>query len=129
MGAVNKALQVRSIAGGHIIELDLQFDDNSKMTLQIQYQILPILMRRIWEAAAAAETAQKQADGEQAMFVLVPCIMQDMRTGHSADGTVVAEFRTDQGPIQVAMKADQVRTTIERLSAELSLGTGFPKLS
>jgi hypothetical protein len=130
MGAINKVLQSRSIAGGHIVELDLQSDDNSKMTLQIQYPIIPILMRMIWDAAAAAETIQRQASGGQMMAVVIPYRMQDMRAGRSPDGTVVADFRTDQGPVQLAMKPDQVRTTIERLSAELDrLGTGFPKPS
>jgi hypothetical protein len=130
MAAVNQILQSRSVSGGHAIELDFRFDDGSQLTLEILFQILPILMRSIWEAAAIAETTQRRAAGEQMMAFVVPYRMQDMRTGRSPDNVIVADFRTDLGPVQIAMTPEQTRLTIERLTAELGrLGMQFPKLS
>jgi hypothetical protein len=131
MAAVNAVLQSRSVAGGHAIEVDFQFDDDSRLTLQILFQVLPTVMHAIWNAAAIAETTQRQSAGERMMAVVLPYRMQDMRTGHSPDGTVVADFRTAQGPVQIAMTPDQTRLTIERLTTELAnLGRRqFPQLS
>jgi len=131
MAAVSQVIQSRSVAGGHAIELDLQFDDNSSLTLQFQFQVIPTVMHAIWNAAAVAETTQRQSAGERMMAVVLPFRMQDMRTGHSQDGAIVADFRTAQGPVQIAMTPDQTRLTIERLTAELAIVSKqqFPKLS
>ena len=120
MAAVNAVLQSRSVAGGHVIEIDLQFDDETRSTLQIPFEKIPFVMQAIWKAAAVAETTRRQAAGEQMMALVVPYRMEDMRTGHSTDGTIVADFRTAQGPVQIAMSPDQTRLTIERLTAELA---------
>jgi hypothetical protein len=120
----------RVISGGSAIEIDLGFEDNSSITIQFLFSMIPMLQKVIWDAAAVAETAQRQAAGEQMMAVVLPYRMQDMRTGRSPDGIVVADFRTALGPVQVAMTPDQTRLTIQRLTEELDrLKTPFPKLS
>ena len=131
MPAVSQVIQSRSVSGGHAIEVDLLLDDNSRQTVQFLFPVLPTLMRALWDAAATAETIQRQAAGERMMAVVLPFRMQDMRTGHSQDGTIVADFRTAQGPAQIAMTPDQARLTIERLTAELAVVSKqqFPKLS
>jgi hypothetical protein len=120
----------RVLSGGSVIEFDFGFEDGSTITIQFPFSMIPMFQKATWEAAAAAETAQRQAAGERMMAVVLPYRMQDLRTGRSPDGTIVADFRTAQGPVQVAMTADQTRLTIQRLTEELGrLNTPFPKLS
>jgi hypothetical protein len=120
----------RSISGGTAVEFDIGFEDNSAVTIQLPFTMIPMFQRAIWDAAAVAETTQRQAAGEKMLAVVLPYRMNGMRTGRSQDGTLVADFQTNQGPVQVAMTADQTRLTIQRLTEELNrLGTPFPRLS
>jgi hypothetical protein len=120
----------RVLPDGSAVEFDLGFEDNSTIAIQLPYSMIPVFMRAIWNAAARAETMQRQAAGERMTAMVVPYRMQDMRTGRSPDGIVVADFRTAQGPVQIAMTADQTRLTIQRLTEELErLSAPFPKPS
>lgn len=119
----------RAVSGGSAIELDLGFEDGSATTIQFPFTMLPALQKTIWDAAAIAETTQRQAAGQQMLAVVLPYRMQGMRTGRSPDGTIVADFQTAQGPMQVAMTADQARLTIQRLTEEIGrLNMPFPRL-
>ena len=122
MITVKTVVQSRSIKGGHAIELDLELDDGSIHTIECPYERIPFLMHAITNAAAMAETTQKASAGDRLNEVIVPYRATDMRTGVSGDGpTVVAEFATSFGPVQVAMPPALARKTIERLSNELAL--------
>jgi len=120
MSAVNFFRQSRSVAGGHAIEIDFQLNDGSLSTMQIPFPQIPILLRIIWEAAAVAETTQRQAAGEQMIAVVAPYRATSMRSGSSQDGTILADFSTAQGPMQIAMTADLARSTIEQLSVAVT---------
>jgi hypothetical protein len=124
MAVANAVLQSRSVSQGHIIEVDLQLDDGTQSTLKIRFQQIQFLLRASWSAAAAAETTQRQAAGERMMAIVAPYKMTNMRTGHSLEGTILADFVTAQGPVQIAMTTDQARLTIERLTAELAIVDG-----
>ncbi|MGP0085784.1 MAG: hypothetical protein ACLP0B_19485 [Steroidobacteraceae bacterium] len=119
MSSVRLIYQGRSVLGGHAIELDYELDDGTRTTLQVPFPQIQFLLRQIWAAAAAAETTQRQAAGEQMRAIVAPYRGQDVRTGKSQDGTIGLEFRTAQGPVQIAMDADLTRKTIEQLSAAL----------
>jgi len=120
MAAVKTVLRSSSVAGGHAIGLYFQLDDGSPSSLQIPFEQIPFLLRAIWAAAAVAETTRRQAAGEKMIALVAPFEMRSMRTGHSPEGTIVADFATAQGPVQIAMTADQARLTSERLTAELA---------
>lgn len=128
---VNLILESRSVLGGHAIEIDFDLNDKSLSTLQIPFPQIPILLRAIWQAAAIAETTQRRAAGEQMTAVVAPYQATDIRVGSSQEGTILADFSTVQGPMQIAMTADLARLTIERLSmAVTDLATRqFPRLS
>ena len=61
----NLVLESRSVLGGYAIEIDFDLNDKSLATLQVPFPLIPILQRAIWEAAATAETTQRQAAGER----------------------------------------------------------------
>ena len=116
MASVKLIFQSRSVLGGHAIELDFELDDGSRSTLQIPFSQIQFLNRAIWEAAAAAETTQRQAASEQMRAFVAPYQAPQTRVGSSPNGTIVVDFVTAQGLVQIAMGADLTRSTIEQLS-------------
>lgn len=116
---INSILSCRSVPDGQAIEFDIVLADGTRTELRLPFEQIPVLQRAIWHAAAAAETIQRQTAGERTVAVVAPYQGQDVKVGSSLDGTIVADFRTAQGPVQIAMAADLVRLTIERLKFEV----------
>jgi hypothetical protein len=112
---INSILSCRSTSDGHAIELDTVLADGTRLPLQIPFVHIQFVLRRIWDAAAEAETIQRQSAGERMVAFVAPYQMRDVRVGSSLDGTIALDFQTEQGPVQIAMTPDLARLTIERL--------------
>lgn len=120
MTSVKHVLQSRAVLSGHAIEVDFQLDDGSKTTLQIPYAQIPQLLRKVWDAAATAETIQRQAAGERMEAFVAPYQARAVTVGSSQDGTILADFSTAQGPMQISMGMDLARSTIAQLSTAVA---------
>jgi len=126
---INSILSCRPTPDGHAIELDIVLADGTRLPVGIPFVHIQFVLRRIWEAAAEAETIQSKAAGQSMVAFVAPYQMRDVRVGMSLDGTIGLDFQTEQGPVQIAMTPDLARLTIERLKFVVEKSSERPRPS
>jgi hypothetical protein len=119
---IKRVTRWASSDAGDAIQLETVVEDGSPVIIRSAYQDVPRLLQSIIQAASIAEQVQNRMPG-QGIELVSPYIANEVHTGTSADGKLVAlKFATTEGvPIEVAMPASLARETIERLSAELEV--------
>jgi hypothetical protein len=110
-----------SIEGGHAIQIELEFDDDTRETIRCETQNAPKLAQAIAQASIIAERQRKAAPG-QAIGLDVPHYATSVRVVTAVDDSQVAmQFGTKAGfPVMVSMTPSLAHEAIGKLSVELA---------